>query len=87
MTPAQAYRIDSGEDKMRKRDKIATEGDVADTMLVFTNGQVKLSSNAHKDGIDDEQTCVLGRGDSFGEIALVLNESRPATLVAISSPF
>ena len=55
------------------------EGDIGDTMYIIQSGNI-LISKAIKG--KDHQLAVLGKGDFFGEMAIVTNEKRSATAVA-----
>lgn len=62
------------------------EGDPDGSMYIIKHGMVKISrKNSAGSGTDGEEKeiAVLSDNDFFGEMALVLNEPRNATAVAI----
>jgi len=67
--------VDSGE-------TIFEEGDTGDQMFIIQEGQVRVTK---KIGGREHIYAVLGKGEFFGEMALVTNEKRTATVKAASS--
>lgn len=63
--------------KFKKDDVIMSQGDEADGMYVIVFGEVEVR-------IEDKKVTDLKGNDFFGEIALVTNEPRTATLMAKS---
>ena len=57
----------------QKNEEIFKKGDDGDAMFIIEQGQVK---------VDLENPVYLGPGDFFGEMALISNSPRNATLVA-----
>ena len=57
----------------QKNEEIFKKGDEGDAMFIIEQGQVK---------VDLENPVYLGPGDFFGEMALISNSPRNATLVA-----
>ena len=58
---------------LQKNEEIFKKGDEGDAMFIIEQGQVK---------VDLENPVYLGPGDFFGEMALISNSPRNATLVA-----
>jgi CRP-like cAMP-binding protein len=66
---AQMVRATAGKTLMR-------EGDVGDKFFVVLDGRVKVTRNGRK-------VAELGPGKGFGELALLLNAPRSATVTAV----
>jgi len=58
---------------------IFTENSLGDTMYLIESGQVKVSVNAEA-GQQEKIISYLGPGNFFGEMALLLNQRRSATI-------
>jgi CRP-like cAMP-binding protein len=56
-------------------DVVVTEGDPGDLFYVITEGEVEVFRDGH-------HQCMLGPGEQFGEIALLRDTTRTATVVA-----
>jgi CRP/FNR family transcriptional regulator, cyclic AMP receptor protein len=61
---------------------IFREGDEGNQMFIIQNGKVRISKNI--DG-KDHILAVLGKGDFFGEMAIVSRINRTATATAVGS--
>jgi serine/threonine-protein kinase len=59
---------------------IIREGDVGDAAYVIVSGRCRAYRNV---GAEQETLAVMGGGDVFGEMALILDEPRAATVEAI----
>ena len=59
--------------KFKKEDVILKQGEEADGMYIIVYGEVEVE-------IDEKVIAKLGNNDFFGEIALVTNEPRTATI-------
>ena len=57
------------------------EGESGDQMFIIQNGKVRVSK---KIGGREHILAVLGKGDFFGEMAIVTNATRAATVKAVS---
>jgi CRP-like cAMP-binding protein len=57
-------------------DVVVTEGDPGDLFYVIANGEVEVTRRGQRQG-------TLGDGEQFGEIALLRDSNRTATVVAI----
>ncbi|MBN1696294.1 MAG: Crp/Fnr family transcriptional regulator [Spirochaetales bacterium] len=57
------------------------EGDEGDKMYIIQSGNVKLSKIMRG---KEQELAILGKGDFFGEMAIVTNEKRTATAVVIT---
>jgi hypothetical protein len=66
--------------------RIITEGEHGDAFFIIDSGQVKVTQAAGGD-VDGQATALvtLGRGDYFGELALLQNERRAASVRALAS--
>jgi len=62
--------------KIKEGTVICKEGDAGSNMYIIYSGKVRISKNI--DG-EDKTLVVLGDGDFFGEMALILKEPRTAT--------
>jgi len=60
---------------------IFEEGDSGDQMFIIQDGQVRITK---KIGGREHTYAVLGKGDFFGEMAIVTNVKRTATVKAVS---
>jgi len=56
---------------------IVTRGDVGDAMHVIVEGEVDVA-------YDEERSVRLGAGESFGEMALIEDRPRSATVTAVA---
>jgi CRP-like cAMP-binding protein len=56
------------------------EGDPGDSLFIIVEGQVRISK--HIPGIGNEALAILERGDFFGEMAIVDQETRSADAIA-----
>ncbi|MBI2887725.1 MAG: cyclic nucleotide-binding domain-containing protein [Chloroflexi bacterium] len=61
---------------------IVEEGDPGDGMFVVSTGTAAVSTQSH-DGISRVVLAMLGPGQSFGEMALLDQQPRSATVVAL----
>lgn len=61
-------------------DHLFIEGDEGDKMYIIQSGNIRISKMI--EGADHE-LAVLGKGDFFGEMAIVTNEKRTATATAL----
>eukprot|EP01138_Halocafeteria_seosinensis_P013621 gb/GECG01013910.1/.p1 GENE.gb/GECG01013910.1/~~gb/GECG01013910.1/.p1 ORF type:complete len:413 (+),score=81.21 gb/GECG01013910.1/:1-1239(+) len=61
-------------------ENIITEGSKGETFYIIESGEVKCT----KEGIDHEVSPRLGTGDYFGELALISNSLRAATVTAVT---
>ena len=59
--------------------KIVTEGEPGDDFYLIEDGEVKCTK---KNGSDEQHLMTLKRGDYFGEMALMLDEPRHATVTS-----
>ena len=73
LATAENYPVGAGEAVFR-------EGDIGSAFYVVISGEVKVQK--HKDG-ETVELARLGTGQCFGEMALVQNDVRTATVVAI----
>ena len=60
---------------------VIVEGSVGNSLYVIESGQVKVSNGS---GPDEKIICYLGPGDIFGEMALLLNQRRAASVTVVS---
>ena len=58
-------------------DIIFNQGDIGDYLYIIVNGQVEI---LQKDNGEDHQIAILGKGEYFGEMALLNQKSRSATV-------
>jgi CRP-like cAMP-binding protein len=58
-------------------DRVITQGEVGDQFFIIERGSFRVSR-------DGQPTAELGPGDCFGEVALLLDEPRNATVEAVS---
>jgi CRP-like cAMP-binding protein len=63
-------------------DILFREGDEGDKMYIIQRGNIRISKII--EGTDHE-LAILGKGDFFGEMAIVTNESRSATATALNT--
>jgi len=66
----------SSEELYNRDEAVFHEGDVGDKLYIILDGKVRISK--HIPGIGEEALAILGKGDFFGEMALIDNESRSA---------
>lgn len=64
-------------ERRRKGEVVFVEGSLGDSMYLIESGQVKVVSNT---GGEERLFAYLGPGNFFGEMALLLNEPRSATV-------
>lgn len=62
-------------------DLIFREGDEGDKMYIIQSGNIRLSKIIEG---KEHELAVLGKGDFFGEMAIVTNEKRTATATALN---
>ncbi len=65
---------------LKKGDVVLSVGDAAEGMYVITDGDVEVV-------MDDAPIATLGAKDFFGELALITNEPRTASVQVISDTF
>jgi putative ABC transport system ATP-binding protein len=83
LTPSEIANV---ADRMQKRkyargDVIIRQGDVGEEFFVIARGSVSVT--AQKSGGPESQIATLGPGDVFGEMALLTDEPRNATVSAL----
>jgi putative ABC transport system ATP-binding protein len=83
LTPSEIANV---ADRMQKRkyargDVIIRQGDVGEEFFVIAHGSVSVT--AQKSGGPESQIATLGPGDVFGEMALLTDEPRNATVSAV----
>lgn len=61
-------------------EEIITEGSKGETFYIIESGEVMCT----KKGVDNEVSPRLSRGDYFGELALISNSLRAATVTAVT---
>ncbi len=66
----------------RKGETVCKEGETGDTMYIIQQGKVKITKNI---GGKEHILAVLGKGDFFGEMALVSRIKRTASVVTLSA--
>jgi len=66
----------SREELYNKDDLIFREGDPGDKLYIILDGKVRITKNIP--GAGEEALAILEKGDFFGEMALIDNESRSA---------
>jgi CRP-like cAMP-binding protein len=59
---------------------VIREGEEGDTFYIVEEGEVRVT----KEGVPGEVSRRLGRGDYFGERALIMDERRAATVTAVT---
>lgn len=64
-----------------QREVIFEEGSIGNSMMVIASGEVRVSQQA-KEAEMEEALVVLKRGDIFGEMALIEDLPRSATIIA-----
>jgi CRP/FNR family cyclic AMP-dependent transcriptional regulator len=57
------------------------EGDEGDKMYIIQSGNVRISKALHG---EKHELAILGKGDFFGEMAIVTNEKRTATATVMT---
>ena len=60
---------------------IFKEGEVGDQMYIIQSGSVRVSRNI---GGREQVLAILGKGDFFGEMAIVTKEKRTATITTLN---
>lgn len=73
-----AGALQEGKHQYQEGDKIICEGDEGTSFYIIRDGEVKCT----KVGAKDEVSKRLKRGDYFGELALIKNDKRAATVTA-----
>ncbi|KAK7870023.1 hypothetical protein R5R35_011989 [Gryllus longicercus] len=63
--------------------QIVKEGDVGNTFYIVSGGSVKVTKRNPESGVEEELQS-LHRGNFFGELALLNNDRRKATITALS---
>lgn len=71
-----------GERDFAEGERLITQGEKGDTMYFISQGSVKVEILV-EDSLEPQMLGVLGPGDFFGEMALVKNEPRSATVTAL----
>ncbi len=66
----------SVEELYNRDELIFREGDVGDRLYIILDGKVRITK--HIPGAGEEALAILGKGDFFGEMALIDNEPRSA---------
>lgn len=66
----------STEELYNQNEFIFREGDKGDKLYIILDGKVRITKNIP--GVGDEALAILGKGDFFGEMALVDNATRSA---------
>ncbi len=61
-------------------DMVFAEGDQVDSFYIIASGRVSIYFNRQG---QEEQICVLGRGEYFGEMAIFNEDKRTASVVAL----
>jgi CRP-like cAMP-binding protein len=72
----------SQEERFRQGEAIFREGDPGDRLYIVLDGQVRISKFIP--GVGEEALAILGRGEFFGEMALVDGAPRSADAIAHS---
>lgn len=62
--------------------RVITQGDEGDDFFIIVEGQATVTQRKSKDDPEDQEVGTLGPSDYFGEIALLLNRPRAATITA-----
>ncbi len=73
----------SAEERFRAGSTIFREGDSGDKLYIVLNGRIRISKFIP--GVGEEALAVLGRGDFFGEMALIDDQPRSADAKAHES--
>lgn len=74
----------SAEERFRAGSVIFREGDAGDKLYIILDGRVRISKFIP--GVGEEALAVLGRGDFFGEMALIDEQPRSADAKAHETP-
>ena len=72
-----------GEIQFTKHECIVKEGDIAEKMYFIMSGEVTVQVK-DKDGHNEKEIIRLKRGQYFGELALLLNRTRVASVYSLS---
>jgi CRP-like cAMP-binding protein/tetratricopeptide (TPR) repeat protein len=72
----------SQEERFRQGEAIFREGDPGDRLYIVLDGQIRISKFIP--GVGEEALAILGRGEFFGEMALVDGAPRSADAIAHS---
>jgi len=75
-----ALAAQSNEVQVPKGTVLFRQGDPGDDMFVIAEGRVRVTLGA---GLDSTQIAMLGPGEFFGELSLLMGEARTATAEAI----
>ena len=70
----------SNEEFFKKGQNIFQEGQKGDRLYIILDGEVRISK--YIPGVGEEALAILGKGDFFGEMALIDNASRSADATA-----
>lgn len=62
---------------------IIRQGTTGDTFFIISNGQVKVTKNVDRTSKLEEEVRTLGRGEYFGEQALLREDRRTANVIAL----
>ncbi|OGF59955.1 MAG: hypothetical protein A2Y62_07670 [Candidatus Fischerbacteria bacterium RBG_13_37_8] len=73
----------SKEEKFYMDQVIFREGDFGEKLFIIIDGEVRISK--YIPGVGEEALAILGRGEFFGEMALVDNSPRSADAIAQTS--
>jgi cAMP-dependent protein kinase regulator len=80
----QTVVIDAMEEKqISAGTKVIVQGDDGDCMYLIDSGQLDCYRRATKDG-DDKKIKAYQPGEAFGELALLYNAPRAATIIAVT---
>ncbi|MBW3671759.1 MAG: cyclic nucleotide-binding domain-containing protein [Acidobacteria bacterium] len=74
----------SAEERFHSGSMIFREGDAGDKLYIILDGRVRISKFIP--GVGEEALAVLGRGDFFGEMALIDEQPRSADAKAHETP-
>ena len=72
------------ERRFQQGDRIISQGDQGDTLFIIKSGQVRVSKVADG-GTTDREVAKLGEGTYFGEVALLKDEPRMASVTALTA--
>ncbi len=65
-----------------QKETIFEEGSIGSTMMIIASGEVRVSQKANPGGEEEEALMILKKGDVFGEMALLEDLPRSATIIA-----